>query len=871
MANTLESAGALPSATRENVGFALEQSAPSWQRAPHRIPTRPVPAAEVLPNDEQWTRLRQFHIGNERAGDDLETIESCLPALLSPYAEDVRLRFDFPLLLHMVLPVDDPGDIATPLSEFLVSAVAAIDGEPAGQRILRDNLARFERTIQGALAQSSAPVAAKPLLLEAGERMQDELALSAENRAQLTEALTQVAAGISPETGLLGYGPRAAVYLLMHTIRHALIPKRLQFAETVAGLAEQLRALLSLEWAQSQADQDPRHIEGRVGAAGAQFLDAAALGRVMHHARGPQRMSPEHRGHVAHALKILEGFLDSRTVRLMTIIDTGELAREPACPTQSLVWQERSYACEFQAGALACSEANKAFDSAAQELAPVFSAMRTARLTIAGQDDPRAHDSASQVLSWENFSESELQLVPMVVAVTRAEAVAAQELADLSRLLRSHRPVQILVTVDPANDPGTEEQNNDVPPGKRLELGYFGVSHRHAWVNQSTAARPRHLIAGFQSAIKAARPGLHVLLSEAGQKPNAPQYLHPWLVAGSAIEGRGHCLFHFAPPGAAHSRYPAQALRSGQVDLQDNPQPEQDWPVYALPYRERDGTEHSLLLPFTFVDFAVLHSALAHQLRLIPEGVQGESLLPVAAYLSLPAAEAAKHLPYIWLVDPDGGFRRAVPTRDLLIKAKDRLDYWRTLQADAGVRNAFVEQARHEATAQAEQDAQHQREQLQESFQVELARVRQETARNIMSRLTEVLLGLDLTGDAPAGAACAASSPDIAAAAPPARPCATQPAATEEQGSELDDPVIEEAWIDTALCTSCNDCININPRLFVYDENKQARIGDSRAGTYVQLVEAAEKCPARCVHPGQPLDPDEAGVDALVVRAAPFN
>lgn len=48
-------------------------------------------------------------------------------------------------------------------------------------------------------------------------------------------------------------------------------------------------------------------------------------------------------------------------------------------------------------------------------------------------------------------------------------------------------------------------------------------------------------------------------------------------------------------------------------------------------------------------------------------------------------------------------------------------------------------------------------------------------------------------------------------------------------------------------------------------------IGDRSAGTYAELVQAAEKCPARCIHPGQPIDPDEPGLEALLARAAPFN
>ena len=86
-----------------------------------------------------------------------------------------------------------------------------------------------------------------------------------------------------------------------------------------------------------------------------------------------------------------------------------------------------------------------------------------------------------------------------------------------------------------------------------------------------------------------------------------------------------------------------------------------------------------------------------------------------------------------------------------------------------------------------------------------------------------------------------------------------------------EDLSFDEPWIDTALCTSCNDCTAINPLIFVYDENKQARIGDPKAGTFAQIVQAAEKCPAHCIHPGKPLNPDEPNLDELTRRAEPYN
>ena len=59
--------------------------------------------------------------------------------------------------------------------------------------------------------------------------------------------------------------------------------------------------------------------------------------------------------------------------------------------------------------------------------------------------------------------------------------------------------------------------------------------------------------------------------------------------------------------------------------------------------------------------------------------------------------------------------------------------------------------------------------------------------------------------------------------------------------------------------------------MFGYDERKQAFIKDLSAGTYRQLVEAAESCQVAIIHPGQPRDPKEAGLEELLLRAEPFR
>lgn len=80
-----------------------------------------------------------------------------------------------------------------------------------------------------------------------------------------------------------------------------------------------------------------------------------------------------------------------------------------------------------------------------------------------------------------------------------------------------------------------------------------------------------------------------------------------------------------------------------------------------------------------------------------------------------------------------------------------------------------------------------------------------------------------------------------------------------------------EPYIETARCTTCNECTDINSQMFAYNEDMQAYIQDADAGTYRQLVEAAETCQVCIIHPGLPRNQDEPGLDELILRAESFN
>lgn len=117
----------------------------------------------------------------------------------------------------------------------------------------------------------------------------------------------------------------------------------------------------------------------------------------------------------------------------------------------------------------------------------------------------------------------------------------------------------------------------------------------------------------------------------------------------------------------------------------------------------------------------------------------------------------------------------------------------------------------------------------------------------------------------PVEATVSAELPQAPAVESKAEPAPAAPAAEPQKAAASD-----EAYIDTPRCTTCEECMAINKKMFRYDDNKQAYIADLKAGTYRQLVEAAEACQVSIIHPGKPWNPAEPGLEESVARAMPF-
>jgi ferredoxin len=814
------------------------------------LPVLPAPA-EGDPDDEVRGRLRRFHF------DDLDDDtglalpdDDFLPALLHPFRDPERVRHDYPLVLAPGGAAGD-GSVATPLGGLLDELTRHLVPDPDEARLLRDNLPRLEHGVRAALDGRGPSADAAEVVTRAARITEDALGLPGESGTRLHDDLERLVAALPAGGTLLTLGEQTPLLLLLHVAIERAVRQRTALRAEIGALRRRLRELLRLDDSTRTGADRSRIVAGRLGA-GQAFVDPEALARVVGSAGPATPIDPDRRARIDAALARFDEYLDAEDEPLVHVVHHETPPEHGDRP--EIDWSV------VDASAV-CREGSARFERAAGRYAPLFAAMRMAGLELESAYDPPRHDRLRESFDWRSFTPTELHALPPVLVLASADRLAGAGMVDLSHLLLAGQPINVLVTVQPAANPGLGP-DDDPLAGYRFELAYLGVSHREAMVSQSSAARPDHLVDGFRRGLETTRASLHVVASGLG-RGGRPAPLGSWLHGGAALEGRAHPFFRYDPE--------AGETWARRVDFSANAQPEADWPTYTLPCTDADGERRDRTVAFTFADFALLEHCSRRHFRVVPSGFAADELIPLDEYLVLSPDEARERVPYVLAVDGDRRLHRLAITRRLTFACRDRLDYWRTLQELAGVRNEYVREALERQREELAAEFQAERDALLAAHADGLERARSEAAGDAMRRLAESLLVTDVAGLA----AETLAAPPPAASSEPAPPAEASAAAEAAPEAEPETPAAEaeaeEPWIDTLLCTSCNDCLEINPRLFVYNANKQAVIGDPRAGTFDELVRGAEKCPARCIHPGAPLDPDEPGLDALIERAKPFN
>jgi ferredoxin len=462
-----------------------------------------------------------------------------------------------------------------------------------------------------------------------------------------------------------------------------------------------------------------------------------------------------------------------------------------------------------------CAAAAQAFRERLAGVAGLVKALSIAELEAKGQYVESEHDLFFDTFDEHSLTSDDLQRFPDYLVCIPPERNDAPENAMLIELLSSGLPVKVLV------------QTNELLEDAAIGTGHYAFGVRSArlattamglggmFVLQTPSANLVALREQVARGLACRGPSLFSVY--AGSAEPAGQ-LPPTLGAAAAMQSRAFPAFCY--DAAAGSNW------AERFSLLNNPQPEVDWPLATLDYADAALQRASLSYAFTYADFVLCDARQAAHFARVPREHWGPAMVPAADWLALPASEVANRVPYLLAVDGQDALQRVIVDARLMQATRRCVLLWRRLQEHGGVHDSHAERllAREKAAwERAQQPA------------------------------------------APAAAASPAvvTATAVAATSPAPAAAEVEPAAAAHSR--------DEAWIETDRCPSCNECQLINDRMFTYNDRKQAYIKDLTAGSYRQLVEAAESCQVAIIHPGAPRDAAEPGLEDLLTRAEPFR
>jgi pyruvate-ferredoxin/flavodoxin oxidoreductase len=516
------------------------------------------------------------------------------------------------------------------------------------------------------------------------------------------------------------------------------------------------------------------------------------------------------------------------------------------------------------------------FEGHMRKMADGFIAVRRGELELEDAYDSKVHEPFFARFDWQQFTAEEFALCPPIFAVGGDGAMMDIGFQNLSRLLATNKPIRVVVldTQVYSNTGGqastgtyTGQDSALAPFGKehhgkeetRKELSLLAIAHRGSYVLQSSQANASHLLAGVLRGLQVRRPSLFLL-----HCPCPPE--HGLADEGAAraarltLESRAFPLLRYDPD--------AGTTLAECLDLDGNPSPDDPWPTYDLSYADDTGAKQTLTLPVTIGDWAASEGRFKKQFRPLAEERAADAVR-FDEYLKLPREDREGKTPFLPVLGKDGRLDRIEASPDIVRLAEERLAFWSLLRQMAG--KELAPSVHESAKRDAEAEFATRMEQLEAEHEAKVAHLKADVARRLAVGLLRA--GKDKRVEEILSAAAGMT----VAVAPPAAPPkagkgeAPEPHRVEKpKAEEKEEGLAIEAYIESARCTACNECTNINRKIFAYNEKKQAYVKDPRGGPYKDIVRAAEKCPVRIIHPGAPLDPNEKDLAKWVERGRKF-
>jgi ferredoxin len=461
-----------------------------------------------------------------------------------------------------------------------------------------------------------------------------------------------------------------------------------------------------------------------------------------------------------------------------------------------------------------CTEALAAFKCRLSGMADVIRAIRVAALELNNGYRDEFHDDFFGHFAPSSLTAEDIRWFPSYFVSIRDQDCNSVDRAHLIEILSSDLPFKLIFQLDHLFQSDDGRPDFLRTSAWKTQLATMASNLGSDFVLQTTTSNLCSLTESLVKGLNTPGVALFSIFS-----PGEDSYpgLHPYLAAAAAVESRLFPVIVF-DPGKGDTGNDCFSLRS-------NPQRQNAWPVHSFTYEDESMQAVTESLPFTPLDFLAADPVFSSMFRPVQRRQWSQEMVPLAEYLQGDGKMNNGRLPFVLVIGPDDKLNRLI-VNSAAVELTQRVGrHWHSLQELAGINKSHASP------------------------------------------------GLDTDDQA-----CASEKPKSAEefhGQPPAKSdpsdAPTAVAARANGKVEQANSAPGEPWIETPRCTSCNACTNRNSRMFKYNENKQAYIADLHAGTYRDLVEAAEACKVAIIHPGEPWDSNEPDLEALLERAKVFR
>ena len=821
------------------LGVTEPEEGPASQEQPvgGKLPVEPAPAPEALDpagaTADRHELLNFFYYGHRESED---TGDMPAPALLYQHRDLSRVRHEYPVCLTTAGP-NAPGRTLAHVFDEIIAATARDDSDTS--RRFRQHAMRLEFTIRSLSAGVSTPGLLSDVYSKATDELLATPGLSKNRIEQLRDDVQKIHQALPFEGDVISCSAHAPERLFESAMAAFWHARSAKFLVRLDDVIRETQDILDSADSRSEGARTADRLAESSGEE--DQLDYEAMSEILSQSELSDPLPAERRKRIENVLATL------RHIRpLYAGPKDGE---KPPFPMETVVND--------------CPAAEQLHASRTTVMTDFFRALRIARLEVDNKYRPEAHDAFFTHFDPNELTDNELSFCPPVLMRLDSTFIKKARKIELLNLFASGTPVKVLVELGDLchND---RDGNAVAAPAWTSQIASMVSAMGNVYVSQATASRPSLIHDSMMDGLRYTGPALFSVYCPGAADSKD---LDPYLLAAAAEESRMFPSFTYHP-GLGNTL-------ADRVDVLDNPQNDRTWPLDTFHYQTDREEQRETELPFTPADYLLADVRFEPMFWNVPPSRWREELVPLSEYLASIALweadeDAPARVPYLIAVDTGGNVCRVIPTREILTVVDRVTQSWRGLQEMGGIKNSHaLALIAGEKTRLAEK-LQREVEALEQKYSTELDRDVGDLSQEIIRRIAGQLIAQ--------GQAAPAFNAFPAAPAPKA-PTATSSPATEapeaaapaEAEDEDDAVTFDDPYIDTPLCTSCNDCMKFNSQVFLYNENKQAYLADLSTATYEQLVKAAEKCPVHIIHPGKPKNPSEPNLDDLVARAAKFN